>query len=341
MALSEGYTPASGASPWPSTCYQKKIKSSAVLYRNAVVAMNSVGTWEPASADSTLTVYGFARLEKDADSVTGDGTKEIKVDSGCKLLVSSGLVVANEGAKVYAVDDATFSLSSSGGTRPVMGLLMKVMSSTAGYVAIDPTYSLLGATADAADAVSGAGNVVTDEWTNASAVGTTALKAATAMTTDPQTILAAALTASGGTTALATYPRNVTVTGGGTTADCPTSVAITGTDVNDDVLLETLALSSGSGTGVKAFKTIVSFVFTGTGVGASGTCALGIGGKLGLTQEAKTRVGVVNVIREYAINAVATTGTYVIAATSPPNGTYAPSSAPDGTRDYALTYEKA
>ncbi len=338
-ARSSGYDPRTWVSPFPSTAYQKPIKNGEVLYRNAVVAVNASGEWVEASADATLVVYGFLRLA-DADSITGTGTNEIIVDTGCKLLVGSGATQASEGATVYAADDATWSLSSSGGTLPVMGRMMKYVSSTLAYIAIDPMLSIIAATADAADAVSGSGNTPTDEWTNPSAVLTTALKAATTFTTDPQTILAAALTASGGTTALAEFPRNVTFTGGGTTGHCPTSVAITGTDVNDDVLLETLALSSGSGVGVKAFKTIVSFVFTGA-TSNDGTVACGIGGKLGLTQPAKTRVGVVNVIREYAINAVATSGTYVIAATSPPNGTYAPSSAPDGTRDYALTYEKS
>lgn len=335
-ARAAGCDPRTWQSPWPSTAYQKKIKSAAVLYRNAVVALNTSGTWEPASADSTLTVYGFLRLA-DADSITGDGTIEAIVDSGCKLLVGSGLTQADEGSRVYSVDDATFSKSSSGGTLPAMGLLMKVVDSTHGYVAIDPNYSLLAATADDVAAVAGSGNVPTDEWTNPAAVLTTALKIATATQVAPLTISSFV---AGGVTALVTYPRNITFTGGSTTADCPSTVDLVGTDINDAALLETVALTAGSGTGVKAFKSLTSAAF-GAGGGTAGTVAIGIGGKLGLSQPAKTRVGVVNVIREYAVNAVVTTGTYVIAATSPPNGTYAPSSAPDGTRDYALTYEKA
>lgn len=177
-----------------------------------------------------------------------------------------------------------------------------------------------------------------DEWTDPAAVSTTALKAATLITTDPQTILAAALVA-GGKTALATYPRNVTFTGGGTTAHCPTSVVITGTDYSDAALSETVALTAGSGVGVKAFKTTASYVFTGATTG-DGSVAIGIGGKLGLTRKIKQRIALPHVIQELAVNAVVDTGTYVSAATSPPYGTYAPADAPDGTRDYALSYEQ-
>ncbi len=140
-ALSAGHRPATGVSPLPSTCYQKIINSGSVMYSNAVAAMNTSGQWVPASADATLVVHGFVRLDQGADSLTGDGTKELRVDTGCKTLASTGLVQANEGATGYAVDDQTFSLSSNGGTRPVMGQLMKVRSATSGDVAIDPILS--------------------------------------------------------------------------------------------------------------------------------------------------------------------------------------------------------
>lgn len=180
--------------------------------------------------------------------------------------------------------------------------------------------------------------LVVDEWTDAAAVSTTALKTATLITTDPQTILAAALLA-GGKTALAAYPRNITYTGGGDTSHAPTSATATGTDVNSAALTEVTALTAGSAVGVKAFKTIVSIVFTGATVG-DGSVAIGIGGKFGLTRKIKQRIALPHVLQELAINAVVATGTYVSAATSPPNGSYAPSAAPDGSKDYALTYEQ-
>ncbi len=139
-AMSAGTNRRTWQAPLPSTTYQKPITNAAVIYRGGVVAMTLAGAWSPASADATLVCYGFADLA-DADSITGTGSNEITVSSGCKLLVGSGLAQANEGATVYAVDDQTFSLSSAGGTRPVMGMLMKVVSATAGYVAVDPILS--------------------------------------------------------------------------------------------------------------------------------------------------------------------------------------------------------
>lgn len=197
------------------------------------------------------------------------------------------------------------------------------------------------ATAAKADVVAmqGSGAFVTDEWTDPAAVLTTALLAATLITTDPQTVLTAALTA-GGIAATLLYPRNFTITGGGTTAHCPTQVVATGTDIAGAALTETLALTSGSGTGVKAFKTYTSFVFTGATTG-DGSCAIGIGKKFGLSRKLKSRAGLPNTIRETAIGVLVTSGTIVSAATAPPNGTYAPSANPNGTTDdFALTYEQ-
>ena len=139
-AAAAGKDPRSWVSPWPSTAYQGPIKSGSVLYRGAVVARNTSGEWVPASADNSLIVYGFARLA-DADSITGTGSNEIVVDSGCKLLTGSGLAQTDEGATVYVVDDSTWSLSSSSGARPIMGKVIKYVSATAAYIAIDPNFS--------------------------------------------------------------------------------------------------------------------------------------------------------------------------------------------------------
>lgn len=151
-ALTTGYKPLLKPSPFPGHTYQRKIKSGEVVYENAVLAVNSAGTFEPVSADNTLVAYGFARMEYGVDSLTGDGTIECYADTGCKLLTGSGLTDADEGATVYALDDSTFSLSSSSGTRPVMGKLIEVVSATSGYVAVDPTFSTLATAANVANA---------------------------------------------------------------------------------------------------------------------------------------------------------------------------------------------
>jgi hypothetical protein len=143
-ARSAGYDPPTWMAQLPCVTYQKILKSAEVLYRNAVAAVNTSGEFvEVVGTDPTLICYGFHDLA-DADSLTGDGTKEAKVASGCKLLVAGATITqADEGKIAYAVDDQTFSLSSNSGVRPVMGVLRKFVSSTAGYVEINPILSRL------------------------------------------------------------------------------------------------------------------------------------------------------------------------------------------------------
>lgn len=185
-------------------------------------------------------------------------------------------------------------------------------------------------------------DIAVDEWTNSVAASTTGLHAATATTVAVQTILPGALVA-GGVAALLAYPRNVTFTTAGVTpSDAPASVVVTGTDIDNNVLAETIVLSQSATTdaGVKAFKTITSIVY-GAGVGTAATVAVGFGAVFGLSHSIKLRAGYTKAIQEIAIGAVVTTGTYVAAASSPPHGTYAPASAPDGAKDYAVYYEAA
>lgn len=179
-----------------------------------------------------------------------------------------------------------------------------------------------------------------DEITNAPAAATAGLLAATASSVAVQTKLAAALI-SAGLLELSIRPRNVTFTvAGATAAHAPTSAVITGTDINGDALTETVAITASAGTyaGVKAFKTIVSIVY-GAGGGAGATVAIGYGSVFGLSKKIRSRAGLPLVFKEISAGAVVTNGTFVAAATSGPNGTYAPNSAPDGSKDYAVAYE--
>lgn len=186
----------------------------------------------------------------------------------------------------------------------------------------------------------GATPMRTDELTNPPAAAPAGLLAATATTNGPQTILAAALIA-GGLTELATRPRNITFTTGGVTpGHAPNQVVITGTDIDGNPLTETKALSqiAGIDVGVKAFAGPASFAFTG-GTNTDATVSIGFGTKFGLSRSIKSRAGLLAVIREVAVGAVVTTGTFVDSVTSPPHGTYSPATAPDGTKSYAATYE--
>lgn len=178
------------------------------------------------------------------------------------------------------------------------------------------------------------------EWTNPAATSTTALKTATATVASTVTLEAADLL-TGGKTALAAYPRNITfTTAGGTAADAPATALITGTDIDDEAQTETVTLSQSAATavGTKAFKTITTIDYPAAD-GTGATVAIGIGSVFGLSKKPKVRAGAVAVVKEYAAGAIVTNGTFVDATTSPPYGTYAPNSAPNGTNDYAVRYE--
>lgn len=187
----------------------------------------------------------------------------------------------------------------------------------------------------------GLGPLYVQTWTDPVAASANGLRAATATVTSTSTVLAAELE-SAGKAALLAYPRNVTfTTAGGTAADAPATATITGTDIDDAALVETvnLAQTATIASGVKAFKTITSIAFA-AGDGTDATIAIGFGSVFGLAKKPKVRGGVIMVVQEIAASAVATNGTFVIPATGAPYGTYAPNSAPDGSKDYTVIYER-
>lgn len=179
------------------------------------------------------------------------------------------------------------------------------------------------------------------EMTNPVAAVANGLHAATATTVAVQTLLTANLVA-GGIAALLAYPRNVTFTTAGTTpADAPANAVITGTDIDGNALTETVTLAQTAtiANGVKAFKTITSIVYA-AGDGTGATIAVGFGAVFGLPTKPQARAGGIGVVAEIQDGAEPTAGTFTTPTTSPPYGTWAPNSAPDGAKDYALYYER-
>lgn len=138
--------------------------------------------------------------------------------------------------------------------------------------------------------------------------------------------------------ALAVAARNVTIAGGGTTGQCPTSAVVTGLDAAGTLQTETITLTAGSGTGVKGWSAFTSIKFLG-GTGTAGTEAVGFGIVIGLKFPPKTRVGqtatgFAPVFPELEDGAPAVAGS--IDAT---HHTYTPTDAPNATHKYALYYE--
>lgn len=183
-------------------------------------------------------------------------------------------------------------------------------------------------------------SVVVEEWTNAAATAAAGLKDAAATVAAIVTFTASDLKSAAKTDMLAN-PRTITFTTAGVTpANAPANVVITGTDVNDDVISETLVLAQTADIveSVKAYKTITSLVFPAAD-GTAATIAVGLGTKFGLKKKIKTRAGLTTAIKEIANGAVVTNGVFTSAATSAPNGLYAPNANPDGSKDYCIYYE--
>lgn len=183
--------------------------------------------------------------------------------------------------------------------------------------------------------------ITVQEITNSAAADAAGLLIATSVTIAVQSYAASALLA-GGKAALLAFPRNVTfTTAGATPANAPATAVVTGTDINDAALTETVTLAQTAtiANGVKAFKTITSIVFAAADADGSCTVSIGFGTKFGLAKKIVSRAGLAGAVREIAAGAVVTNGTFVDAATSAPNGTYSPNTAPNGTNDYAIYYE--
>lgn len=167
------------------------------------------------------------------------------------------------------------------------------------------------------------------------------------LTTTAVTYSAAAGTLDGSVGAAAMItPRNVILTTAGADSNFTGSdaVVITGLDVNGAVISETLTItnagSPGVFTGAKAFIQVTSIVFPAMGTHTDGTVKVGFGDIVGFRHKLQKRAGRVCVLQENEAASVVTTGTFADAATGLPNGTYLAANAPNGSRNYAVTYER-
>lgn len=151
----------------------------------------------------------------------------------------------------------------------------------------------------------------------------------------------------GGLATLDVYPRTINFTAAGSTpGHAPTSVVIVGADISGITNGETLSLSGiGSGTieSAQTYKSVGSVAFNAAS-GTDATIAVGLGNTFALTAPAQSRLGAANPIYEAvggATMAIASEGTIVSAASSPPNGTYTSTQDPDGETNYVVYFEVA
>lgn len=186
---------------------------------------------------------------------------------------------------------------------------------------------------------SGTNPIRVQEFTNPVAADAAGLEIATATTVAPRTVTSFL---AGGVAALAAFPRNITFTTAGTTpADAPATAVVTGTDVDGNALTETVTLAQTAtiASGAKCFKTVTSVAYAAAD-GTDATVAIGFGAVFGLAKKAKVRAGAVAVLAEFAAGSKVTNGVFATPTASPPNGSYAPNTAPNGTNDYAVFVER-
>lgn len=177
---------------------------------------------------------------------------------------------------------------------------------------------------------------------DAAAAAAAGLHAATATVAAPTVLLESDLVGAG-VTALAACPRQVQFTTAGSTAsDAPATATIKGY-TKAGYTEETVTLAQTATTANSAyFWTKVSRIEFPAADGTGATIAVGFTAALGLPVKAKGRgaaSAVFPIRNELVDGAAPTAGVITGPATSKPFGSYAPNSAPNGARDYLLTYE--
>lgn len=183
--------------------------------------------------------------------------------------------------------------------------------------------------------------ITVEEFTNPPAASAAGILAATASSVAVQSIGPASMVGAPATEFVLPFARPITVTtAGGTAADAPASVTITGKDIDGNAMTETIAVPQTATVqaGVKCFKS-VSLITTTAGDGTGATMAIGWDAPLGLTLSPQPRAGATLLVREIAVGALVTTGAISSATTNAPHGMYTPADAANGTRDFAIFYE--
>lgn len=131
-------------------------KGSTIVYQGALVMIDTSGYLRPAAA-SVAGAYcvGFAvprHFDLDRYDATGmaDGALTVQFEEGDAGFQNDGgspiLATTQPGTVLYAVDDQTVSLSSSSGTRPVAGRLVRLDTSVIGGPVVVQVSKEIGAT---------------------------------------------------------------------------------------------------------------------------------------------------------------------------------------------------
>lgn len=133
------------------------------------------------------------------------------------------------------------------------------------------------------------------------------------------------------------FPRNVTITGAGSSHSAAGAVTITGTNIRDEVITEAITLNSNTTVaGNKAFKTVTKIdTSAATGITANDTIEVGTGTKLGLDRKCDSNGVFLATVAGAADSALPTVA---FSSTAIESNTVIPATAANGTNDYIFTF---
>jgi hypothetical protein len=187
------------------------------------------------------------------------------------------------------------------------------------------------------------GYLRTDEFTNPAVADVDAIKTSIATAATDRTFATTDLNGAVGEDEMIP-PRNPTVTSTTHAHVTAVDVEFRGRvrDAHGALVERTVVIPATNGGGATDAGTealsYVDEIFVPAMGGASGALEFGFGAAIGLTAKVKSRAGLIAAIRQIAAGSVVTTGT-ITNPTGAPVSLYTPASAPDGSRDYAVTYE--
>lgn len=187
------------------------------------------------------------------------------------------------------------------------------------------------------------GYLRTDEFTNPATADVDAIKTSFATSSSVQSLSGAALDGVNGAVEMVP-PRNPTITSSSHANVTAVAVVFTGRVRNaaGELVARTVTVNTTNGggatdAGAEALSFVDSVSIPAMG-GASGSLQLGFGVSIGLAAKIKSRAGLIRPLREVAIGAVVTTGTFTNPSGAPVS-LYTPAAAPNASNDYAVTFE--
>ena len=110
--------------------------ASDIIFEGAAVGESSTtGTFRPLVAGDSFAGFATRKADNSGSAVAGAINVQVKQKGQIELAVTGVTGVTNEGATVYAADDNTFTLSSTGNS--AIGKIIRYVSSTKCIVAFE------------------------------------------------------------------------------------------------------------------------------------------------------------------------------------------------------------